>query len=259
MTIAEKLTTIAENEQRVYNAGYNAGKALNYDEGYEAGKQAEYDAFWDGYQENGERKNYNYGFAGYGWTDENFRPAYNINPINITRMFSGTGIKDVKKALEDAGVTLDVSQAVSTSYFMDDYPMTERMPVIDTSSITSLQYFINNCAYLKYIEKIILKADGSQAVSTYTLGNCPSLEEVRFEGVIGKSGLNVQRSTKLSRESIISIINCLSTTTSGLSVTLSKKAVDKAFETSKGANDGSTSKEWMDLLSAYDNWTIALA
>ena len=39
MSIAEKLITIAENEERVY----------------ESGKKAAYDRFWDVYQQNGNR------------------------------------------------------------------------------------------------------------------------------------------------------------------------------------------------------------
>ena len=45
MSIAEKLTTIAENQQKVYDAGFTAGQAQGggggngYDEGYEQGKQ----------------------------------------------------------------------------------------------------------------------------------------------------------------------------------------------------------------------------
>lgn len=43
MSVAEKLTTIAENQQRVYDAGYAKGQAEggggSYDEGYEDGKQ----------------------------------------------------------------------------------------------------------------------------------------------------------------------------------------------------------------------------
>ena len=118
MSIAEKLQTIAENEQRVYDAGaskgYNNGKAdgitegydqghtEGYNEGYgkgsydgraegfqqgeaqgraegiEEGKQAEYDRFWDGYQGNGNATYYNHRFAGQGWNRETFRPKYNI-------------------------------------------------------------------------------------------------------------------------------------------------------------------------------------
>lgn len=62
MSIADKLNTIAENEQKVYNKG----------------KQSEYDAFWDDYQQNGNRTEYMYGFAGICWNSENFKPKYPI-------------------------------------------------------------------------------------------------------------------------------------------------------------------------------------
>ena len=51
----------------------------------------------------------------------------------------------------------------------------------------------------------------------------------------------------------------LSTTTTGLTVTFSKTAVDKAFETAEGANDGSTSPEWLALVATRPNWGIGLA
>lgn len=63
MSIAEKLTTVAENQQKVYDAG----------------KQAEYDRFWDVYQANGTRTNYYQAFQHDFWNDDNFHPKYPIN------------------------------------------------------------------------------------------------------------------------------------------------------------------------------------
>lgn len=62
MNRAEKLTTIAENEPKVY----------------EAGKQAEYDAFWDTFQNKGGAMRYHYTFFGSHWNDTNFKPKYDI-------------------------------------------------------------------------------------------------------------------------------------------------------------------------------------
>lgn len=62
MSIAEKLQTIAENEQKVYDAG----------------KQAEYDAFWDAFQDYGNPAKYTAAFRGYNWTDEIYNPKYPI-------------------------------------------------------------------------------------------------------------------------------------------------------------------------------------
>lgn len=75
MTVAEKLTRIAENQQTVYDAGKNAGE---YGEGYQAGIQAEYHRFWDAYQENGARSAYDYAFYGPYWTDQLYIPKYPV-------------------------------------------------------------------------------------------------------------------------------------------------------------------------------------
>ena len=86
MTIAEKLTQIAENEQKVYDAGYAKGKAeggSSYEQGVADGKQAEYDAFWDKFQNYGNRRNYYYAFAwqqvaNEGWASDAYNPKYPI-------------------------------------------------------------------------------------------------------------------------------------------------------------------------------------
>ena len=142
MTIAEKITRAKADYDAVYEAGKQAG-GDNY-----------YDTFWDLYQQNGNRKNYEYAFGGNGWTDETFKPKYDIIPLTVLKTFSKSQIKDVKKALEDAGVRFDLSKAAIHSYFIDDYPLTERRPTLNVTSATSLNYFIYNCLYLKYIGDI---------------------------------------------------------------------------------------------------------
>ena len=62
MSIADKLTQIAENEQAVFDAG----------------KKSEYDTFWDSYQENGNKVAYRLAFFGSGWNDTTFHPKYPI-------------------------------------------------------------------------------------------------------------------------------------------------------------------------------------
>jgi hypothetical protein len=58
-----------------------------------------------------------------------------------------------------------------------------------------------------------------------------------FQGEIAIA-LDLHWSTLLDKESILSFVNALSTTKSGLTTTLSLTAVNKAFETSEGVNDG---------------------
>jgi hypothetical protein len=238
----ERLEAIEGNVEKVYEAGT--------DTGFEAGKQAEWNAFWDGFQDYGNRTEYNTAFR--KWNDAIFKPKYDIRPIEATQMFNGTNIKDIAGALRRAGVVLDLSQC--TAFRMAFYTADiEYVPVVDTRATTddsangALYYLFASSTILKSIEKIILKPNGSQ-VFNGTFHWLPNLEEVRFEGVIGQNGLDLKDSTKLSKASIESIIKCLSTTTSGLAVTLSKTAKEAAF----------TTDEWSALIATKPNWTISL-
>lgn len=236
--------------------------AQKVDEVYEAGKKAEYDAFWDAYQENGNRLKYGGAFSGVGWNDETFKPKYDIKPTEVSRILSGTAITDFKGALEKAGVVFDLSRAMGISYITDNSATLTRLPELNVTSAKTLPYFLYQASALVSVDKVILKSDGSQTFGAQTFGYLTALEEIRFEGVIGQNGMNFQHSKKLSKASVISIINALSTTTSGLAITLSKAAVNKSFETSEGANDGELSSEW-DVLGGENrekkNWTISLA
>lgn len=243
MSIAEKLTTIAENEQKVFDSG----------------KQAEYDKFWDGYQENGNRTDYQYAFTGKYWNNETFTPKYDIVSSDYTqRLFFNTGEIDVCARLKECGVTLDISQSTGITYIAYNSNILN-LPILDCRNFPSLTYFITENRMLKSVEKVILKDDGSQAFGVNTsFSGLYALEEIRFEGVIGQNNFNIKNSTLLSKASIESIINALSTVTSGLTVTLSKTAVNNAFETAQGLADGSTSEEWLNLVATKTNWTISL-
>ena len=78
MSIADKLTTIAENEQKVYDVGKTAGESIGYERGHTEGEQSAYDKFWDTYQLNGKRDYYQGAFAGGGWNAQTFKPKYPI-------------------------------------------------------------------------------------------------------------------------------------------------------------------------------------
>jgi hypothetical protein len=103
------------------------------------------------------------------------------------------------------------------------------------------------------IEKIITKE--SVTYASWFLNT--NLTEIRFEGIIGQD-INFQWSTNLSLDSLMSIIEHISSTASGKTATFSKIAVNNAFETSEGLADGSTSEEWLNLIATKNNWTISL-
>ena len=101
------------------------------------------------------------------------------------------------------------------------------------------------------IEKIILRDDGSQTVTTMFASNHNSLKEIRFEGVIGDT-ISFSDATKLSKASMENTISHLSDTASGKTLTLSKTAVNNAFGSSTGT-------EWLALVASKPNWTISLS
>lgn len=235
-----------------YDEVYEAGKAY----GETVGKKAQYDKFWDSLQWNGTRTVYSYGF--YYWGDGAFYPKYDIKPTGwSSSIFSAMGIIDFKQRLIDCGVTLDMSKASSFAGLFASSKDNKAVPTIDTTSATAVETLFHNNFALIEVEKLVLKNDGSQTFRD-VFYYCYELVHLTIEGVIGQNGFDLRYSTKLSKASITSVINALSTSTSGLTATFSKTAVDKAFETASGANDGTTSQEWLALVATKSNWNISL-
>lgn len=215
-SIGKKTITIAGNQHRLYQAGYDKGKeegggsAEDYEKGVEDGKKAEYDAFWDELQGYGNRSSYSYAFWQAWWNDKNYNPKYPLVSNQAGNCFYLSKITDTK---------------------------------VDINFTDSVQVFRNSA--IKTIRKIILSTKTSLV---QWFDGCSNLENVTFEGTLETNQADFRWSTKLSKASIESVINALSTTTSGLSVTLSKTAVNNAF----------TTDEWTSLAGTKPNWTINL-
>jgi hypothetical protein len=238
MTVAEKLKKIADNEPRVFEAGKSKGytEGLNkggYADGYEQGKKAEYDAFWDAFQQNGDRNNYGYTFFGSGWTDETFKPKYNIVPNTAYLIFQSSKISE--KAFKDAmdrGIVFDFSKAQRMQFGfaemvnLKEIPFDVSLEGIEDSSTYGGSIFSYN-PNLETIKKIILRADGTTLYKSSLFDYSPKIKNVQFEGVLGES-LAMGHCKQLSADSIRSIIEHLSDTAEGKTLTLSQVAVDNA-------------------------------
>lgn len=264
MTITEKITRAKADYDEVYEAGYEKGKAEGgatseeLKEAYEQGKRAVYDERWDSIQSNGDRYIYDMFYAGRSWNDDTFEPKHDMQPTSASYMFARSGITDLKGILERLGRTLDFSRNTTFTYIFQNSAITN-IGIIDTRKSTTMEYTFNNASSLVSVDKVILKDDGSQKFGSLSFANCDDLVEIRIEGVIGQKGFSVSACKKLSKASITSIVNALSSTTSGLSITISKTAVNNAFETAEGLADGSTSEEWLNLIATKPNWTISLS
>lgn len=271
MIIAEKQSIISTNNATI--AGYvpkvyNKGKSEGYDEGYSEGYDKGYadgkaegggDDFWDLYQDYGNRTAYNNVFSGPAWNDVTFKPKYDITPVGAAptyNIFEACKITDLKQILEDCGVVLDTSRVSYCSNMFQESSIT-RIGELNFSNASAVIPF-SGCSKLQSVDKLILSNTSSQNFSAQSFASCASLTHIIFEGVIRTGTLNMKDCVNLDGESIDSIISCLSDDTSGLSVTVSKAAVDKDFETSEGANDGSTSAQWLALIATKSNWTVSL-
>lgn len=172
---------------------------------YEEGRNDEYDSFWDIYQDNGNRQSYNMAFGGTGWTDDTFNPKYNIVPTQANNMFNTSYIVNLKGILDKLGVTLDFSQ---TSYASNcfSYSSITDVGVVDCANAVDFPPMFTHATRLKNIEKIVIYENQT---FPSVFNNALELENVVFDGVIGKNGLNLQWSTKLSKDSLLSLLNCL--------------------------------------------------
>lgn len=236
MTTAEKLTQIAENEQRVYKAGKRDLMAA--------------------VQNYGARTYFRYGFA--YWHSDAFYPAHDIAPVGDSAQIFAyvTGTFDLADRLNECGVKLDTRNCTNLTYAFTGGTITH-VPEIDTRGLSNVNSVFISSTALITIDNIILKDDGSQTFQS-VFDYSRAIENLKITGVIGQNGFDLQHATKLSRASIESVINALSSTTTGLTVTLSKTAVNKAFETAEGANDGSSSNDWEWWIGTKQYWTISL-
>ena len=231
MSIAEKLAKIAENEQAVF----------------EAGVKSEYDRFWDVYQENGNMTYYAYAFAGVGWTQSVFKPKYNIEPVTPTSMFSSSRIVDIRP--QTIGVDVDFSKCTSFYYLCSNSTI-KYIGVVDCSSAqsASLSYIFSSAKELVSVEKVIMPEMDSAGFADKSFENAVKLEHILIEGVIHRS-TSLRWSPLLSKASMESMINALSDTAEGQTITFSQAAKNNAF----------TDSEWAELIGTKPNWTFSLA
>jgi len=200
-----------------YTCGEEDGWEWGFNDGYDAGVEdsaaSGIKEFLKKYQKNGDRTDYNYAFRGDWWDDTTFQPTYNIVCDSAKSIFEESGISTIP-------VTLDISNCLN------------------------LEYAFNACC-VETIKEMIVSEKTEFDITTFIIAE--SLKNVTVTGVIGKD-LFMGNCYFLSYDSIVSIINALSNTTSGLSVTFSEEAKLDAF----------VDDEWEALVATKPNWTISL-
>lgn len=157
--------------------------------------------FWNAYQDNGKRYNYNQAFFGQGWGDKNYNPIYPFGQVRYAgSMFSQNGITDTKRPLDLTNCTSSPGSVFQSS------------------------------TKLKTVRTITVH-EGITFKNWFDM--CLAIEELEFAGTIGQSGLDLHWSTNLTAASLLSVLTALSKDASiatGKSVTFAtaSQAVIKA-------------------------------
>lgn len=219
-------------------------------------KQAQ-DELWNGIVE--AKTNYTQAFL--GWQIEYIRPPIKIVPIT-TDSFNQTFRGNSKLKIIEADC-FDFSQkkegtTQQTSYYYTFYDCQALEKIEDvgigiTYPIYQFSRTFGNCYLLNTIEKITV-AETTKYSNVFNY--CHRLTNITFDGTIGQSGLDFHWSS-LSKASIENIINHLSSTATGMSITMPKAAINTAFGIN--VDDISTypeGSEYYVLRHSKDNWTI---
>ena len=208
-----------------------------YDKGYEDYRKI----VWDSLQRGGNRTLYGNLFRQGSATTESFRPIYDIKPTDMATMFmENNGTLDLVEALEKSGVVIDTSNCTNIGLAFYGATVT-RIPTLDLSKCT-----LNDRAFENRATKTIIKLIFSETTKFINMfNNTPALENLTVDGIISNNGFNVSTCTKLTHDSLMSIINTLAdktTDTSGTnwvctlgSTNLAKLSdAEKAIATQKG-------------------------
>lgn len=246
----EGITSISPN-MTVFTDNADVNITMDYHQSY--GAWLEWNKFWDDTQDFGKKTDYWGAFA--GLSPAVFYPKYDIKPTDAAHMFRSFGARgadrspmDLEERMRECGRVLDFSQTTGMAYFIYVSNIV-RVGVINAINVGNFNYAFYAASALKIVDKFIISDSGNQTfVSAFQSAN--NLEQIFFEGVIGQD-ISFQWSTKLSKASIESIINALSSTSSGTTLTLSSTAVTNAF-------GSTTATEWTDLIATKSNWTISL-
>lgn len=251
MSIAEKLTEIAESLPKVYDAG----------------KDYQNNELWKAITANGTRTDYSGAFRYQQWNKNNFIPTCDITPTNASYMFRSLNPEtddlqiDMEELEKTQGIKFDFSKCVN---FVQAFSggLFSTLNVIDMSTSISENTYAFYGAYtdrkLKRINKLILGENTKPHNSWF--GYCPNLIHIGFEGILTKNGLDVSSCVQLDKESITKLIGILSSNTSGLTVTFSTAAVNAAFGID--VNDESTfpeGSEYHTLRNTKLNWIFNYA
>lgn len=212
--IAEKLTTIAQNQNNILGKGQM--------DGWESGYSSAWTQLENAITNKGKRTHYGYAFSnqdfsGFAFNEKGIKPVDSIT--NMFWTYQG-------KSLPDG---IDCSQAKGKPDLMFRYAKLEEIYDI---KLPAPDVYTQTFAGMPNIKKIAVVRCKESTTFDRAFENTTSLVDVTFEGVIGQNGLDLRKATVLSIPSLISLFNCLQdksqdTSSTTWAVTLGTVNLDK--------------------------------
>ena len=173
------------------------------DKVFAAGEKSEWDRFWDAVQAEGTRNNYKYAFS--AWKTDYIRPKYRVIPTDreaLSSTFSGATVLDIEPQYFDFS---KIARGIASYTFYNCKKLTISR---DIGIPAEKKYDVTwtGCELLTEIECLRVAEDTEfNSVFNYAA----SLKELRVDGIIGQNGFDVHWSTKLTHDSLMSIISAL--------------------------------------------------
>ena len=198
MTTAEKLIRAKADIDAVYEAGKAQGGGGNY-----------YDTFWDIYQQDGKRTNYEGGFSGRGWNAETLKPKYSVKAKATYMMFAYCGYTgDLDDVFKNRGLSFEIVERGSGNDpvgYMFYQSLISAVGTIDISSYSGTNDVASmfNTTSLVTIRNLI-PPQCAMGTTCWQSG----LVNLGIGGEITKD-FSLGRCSKLSAESVQSVIDHL--------------------------------------------------
>jgi hypothetical protein len=187
-----------------------------------------YDAFWDAYQENGERVSYYGAFSGTGWNDETFNPKYKIAPVkSIENMFLVSKVTKIPKGTLDWSKVAGGGMYGTNSFNASTY-LTIIEDDIDISNISRMNNAFIQCMSLETLSIYRDETSRFATVWTNAFGSCSALKNITFSLNAICASISFKDSPLLTDASIQSIIGGLKDLTGATTQTLTFHADVKA-------------------------------
>ena len=233
--VAQAASDFAAIKNSIVDKGIKVGdKTSDYaskiDEVYASGQRSEYDRFWDIYQAN---EMYIGAFAGDAWGYKQlFKPKYDMHPRNASYMFySNTMGGDLVEYLDSLGIILDFENCNNANSVFQ-YSKFTRVGKIYNVGVSWYSTFYG-CSNLVTIDEMGHPTGGIvDGGLTTTFTYCEALENIKVKGTF-INNVNFHWCTKLTHDSLMSIINALSDTVQGRTLSLGATNIAKLSEAEK--------------------------